>query len=150
MCGRKTDAFSKASLDVLGRMHGTSTSMDSAICTFEQKWPINWSCAFPGWAPQLPVCAIATKSVCCAPSWIAQSAYSLIKVALRAPLAHRNKSLFANTDSATHPSASSKALPGLACFVLPDCISSCHPLNLFAMDTSFSKEVSESLLSQRG
>ena len=59
-------------------------------------------------------------------------------------------SLFANTDSATHPSASSKALPGLACFVLPDCISSCHPLNLFAMDTSFSKEVSESLLSQRG
>ena len=41
-------------------------------------------------------------------------------------------------------------LPGLACFVLPDYISSCHPLSLFAMDTSFSKEVSESLLSQRG
>ena len=143
MCGRKTDAFSKASLEVFGCVQGTSTSWLAASCTFEQKWLRICLCTLPGWAPQFPVCAIASKSVCCAPSCIAQSASSLINVALRVPLAHRNKSLFANTDSATHPSAFSKALPALACFVLTVSISNCHPRSLFAIveNTSFPKEV---------
>ena len=96
MWGRKTDAFSKASLDVLGCVQGTCTSWGSAINTFEQKWPMICLWAFPGCAPQFPVCAIATRSLCWAPSWVAQSANSLISVAPNVPLAQRNNNLFAN------------------------------------------------------
>jgi hypothetical protein len=70
---------------------------------------------------------------------MAQSANSLISVAPNVPLAQRYNNLFANSDSATHSSAFSKALLGLACWLLPDSISSCHPLSLFAIP-SFSKE----------
>ena len=68
MWGRKADAFSKASLDVLGCVQGTCTSWGSAINTFEQKWPMICLWTFPGCAPQFPVCAIATRSLCWAPS----------------------------------------------------------------------------------
>ena len=146
MWGRKIDAFSKASLFVLGWVQGTHTSKLSAIFTLEQKWFINCLCTFPGWAPQLPVCAIATKSSWTAPSWMAQSANSLTKVALSCPLAQRNSNLFARFDSDT-PSAFSKALLAFACCEIPDSISSSHPLSLLAINynilfqrISFSKE----------